>query len=315
MAIYSLQHRPIGKSTQEHAYTASAHIRYITRRRALSRLEGARMPVDQAGAMSFFRKAEDSSRKNARVADKIMLALPKELTAKQRHELVRAFAEEVSKGKAPWLAAYHEKGKDKRNPHCHLVFHDRDPKTAKRVIGMSEKGSTERLREAWERHANLALERAGHEARIDRRTLAAQGIEREPTIHEGPRSREMDRRGARPKSRSRSYRNGRGARRRERRVDYGKIDRGLSRPEYNRSIRAQQAETEQELWAAVDADRRNRELATLRAIHKPELEVPELETQRRFRAFVAKREAERKLAAARAQTHNGAYEWEPEPDR
>jgi len=66
-----------------------------------------------------------------------MLALPKELNDEQRIELVKDFAEHATEGRAPWLAAFHMKGKDARNPHCHLVLRDRDPETNKRVIGTS----------------------------------------------------------------------------------------------------------------------------------------------------------------------------------
>ncbi|WP_170145803.1 MobA/MobL family protein, partial [Rhodoplanes elegans] len=198
MAIYSLHHQPIGKSTQARPYTASAHIHYITRTKALTHLDGERLPVSRRGAMGFLRQAEDGDRKNARVVDKVMLALPREFDAGQRHALVREFAEAATQGRAGWLAAYHDGGKDADNPHCHLVIRDRDPETGKRVAGLSEKGSTERLRLMWEQHVNAALERAGRSERVDRRTLEAQGLSREPTIHEGPRSREMDRRGARP---------------------------------------------------------------------------------------------------------------------
>ena len=44
----------------------------------------------------------------------------------------------------------------------------------------------EKWREAWERTQNRYLERHGHEARVDRRTLEAQGNDREPTTHPGP---------------------------------------------------------------------------------------------------------------------------------
>jgi hypothetical protein len=56
------------------------------------------------------------------------------------------------------------------------------------------------LREQWERRANKALERAGHAARIDRRTLEAQGIERVPTIHGGPQAQHIDTSVKRPES-------------------------------------------------------------------------------------------------------------------
>ncbi|NYZ70054.1 MobA/MobL family protein, partial [Endozoicomonas sp. SM1973] len=53
------------------------------------------------------------------------------------------------------------------------------------------------IREAWEKHANQALERAGHQERIDHRSLKDQGIDREPTKHLGPKATAMERNGAR----------------------------------------------------------------------------------------------------------------------
>lgn len=271
MAIYSLHHSSIGKSTQDEPYTSSAHIRYITRARALSKLEGKRMPTDPGAAMAYLKKAEDTGRKNARMIDKVMLALPKELDAEQRAELVRSFAEDVTKGRAPWLAAFHDKGKDAKNPHCHLVIRDRDPKTGKRVIGMSEVGSTDRLRELWERHANVALKKAGLDLRIDRRTLEKQGIRRKPTIHEGVRARRLSKEGRTPLSRRRTYRNRPRTRSRSRVVDYRKLDKGLSRTAYNRRI-ALARESEKDLWTALDADRQQREIEHLRGIHRPDMD-------------------------------------------
>ena len=43
--------------------------------------------------------------------------------------------------------------------------------------------------------ANLALEQAGHEERIDHRSHAARGLEETPTIHEGVAARAMERKG------------------------------------------------------------------------------------------------------------------------
>lgn len=273
MAIYSLHHSPIGKSTQAQPYTAAAHINYITRRRAMSLMQKARLPGQTPREVAEYLKAcEDQDRKNGRVIDKVMLALPKELNRTQRVKLVRGFAEHVTQGRAPWLAAFHDKGKDARNPHAHLVLRDRDPKTGKRVIGTSEKGSTEQLRDAWEIFANQALERAGRTERIDRRTLAEQGVEREPTIHEGPRSQAMDKRGAKPKSRQRRVRNAPGAKRPERSVDYRLIDKGKSRPELNRERRDAAQENERDYWEAIDRDKQARELQDLAAIHNPHRE-------------------------------------------
>jgi hypothetical protein len=276
VAIYSLNHRPIGKTTQARPNTAAAHIRYISRKPAATHVDGRGIPTDPKKARAFFLEAESLDRKNARVADKVMVALPKELDAEQRKTLVRRFAEDVTKGRAPWYAAIHDQGKDAQNPHAHLVFRDRDPETGRRVIGLSESGSTERLRKAWEFHANEALSGAGRAERIDRRTLDAQGVRRRPTIHEGPRSRAMKARGAEPRSQRRQVRNQPRARNARRWVDYPKIDRGRSRPDYNRSL-----ESPAELWEAVDNARQRRDFAQLAPHQAPGLPEKSATTTRR----------------------------------
>ena len=50
-------------------------------------------------------------------------------------------------------------------------------------------------RESWATAANLALEQAGREERIDHRSHAARGLDEAPTIHEGVAARAMERRG------------------------------------------------------------------------------------------------------------------------
>jgi hypothetical protein len=146
----------------------------------------------------WLRDAERADRVNARVVDKLVVALPRELDADARRELVRDFCEDVTGGRMPYVAAIHDKGEDAENPHAHVMLRDRDFATGKRVLQTTERGSTERLREAWEVAANRALERAGVAERIDRRSLAAQGIEREPTRHIGPHVEAMDRKGMNP---------------------------------------------------------------------------------------------------------------------
>lgn len=51
-------------------------------------------------------------------------------------------------------------------------------------------------RERWAEMTNLALERAGHAARVDHRSLEEQGIDRIPGYHMGPSVAGMARRGA-----------------------------------------------------------------------------------------------------------------------
>jgi len=137
MAIYSFRLTPIGKTTQKREFTAAAHIRYITRPGAASHVMAERMPEGRAGAMRWLRAEEKADRKNARVADKMVIALPRELSLEQQVELVWSFAEGLTKGAASWFAAIHAQGKDKKNPHCHLLVRDRDVLTGERVVMFS----------------------------------------------------------------------------------------------------------------------------------------------------------------------------------
>lgn len=240
MAIYSLNHRTIGRATHEPG-AASAHLKYITRPRAASEIIAEHMPADTAPAMRWMDAEEQASRKNARLIDKVLVALPRELDAVERAELVEAFASEVTKGRVPWVAAIHDLGKDANNPHAHFAFRDRDVETGKRVLRLSdnerdrkkaglEPNGTEWLRQTWERCANEALERAGRSERIDRRSLEAQGIDREPTVHIGPKANALDRKQEVPPSKVANDNTGR-------EIRWPEIDGGKSRAEHNRAVR------------------------------------------------------------------------------
>ena len=304
MAIYSLHHSPIGRSTQAREFTASAHIRYISRPGAQPRIMASRMPEKPSLAAKWLEQEERGDRKNARVVDKVMLALPRELDGEQRAQLVRSFAERVTGGRASWMAAIHEQAKDAKNPHCHLVVRDRDVETGRRVFQTSEKDSTERMRALWEECANTALLEAGHEDRIDRRTLVEQGIERDATIHEGPKAQEMDAKGTRPQSQSRERRNGAGARTRSRTVHYPNFDKGRSRPAFNRNLRSSARESEADLWQQVDAQERTEELDQHRQIHRP-ASTASLQEQRK--AWLS---SGRKRKAGQGRSADRELEWD-----
>ena len=149
------------------------------------------MPAGRDQARAWMDEREATDRKNGRVCDKLMLPLPLELDAAGRSDLVREFMHDLGGGRVSWLAAVHDRGKDESNPHAHVILRDKDHETGRRVFGTSEKGSTERIRELWETAMNRALEREGIDARVDRRSLAEQGLEREPGIHVGPNVRAM----------------------------------------------------------------------------------------------------------------------------
>jgi hypothetical protein len=185
MAIYSLHHGAIGRSTHKSG-TAGANIRYITRPEAASAVMAHAMPADRHQARYWLDRQEKADRKNARVCDKLMVALPRELHPLQRHKLVRDFLAKLTDNQVPWYAVIHELGKDANNPHAHIIIRDRHITTGKRHMQLSEKGSTERIRLEWEEAANAALAKAGQEARITRLSLKDQGItDREPSQHRG----------------------------------------------------------------------------------------------------------------------------------
>ena len=144
------------------------------------------MPTTRHGARNWLDQQEKTDRKNARIIDKIVLALPRELQPGRRRMLVQAFAEQLTLGKASWLAALHQVGADQHNSHAHLVIRDRDPESGKRVAKLSDKGAVDRVRLLWEEACNTALEAAGEAARIDRRSYAAQGVQNAPQRHRGP---------------------------------------------------------------------------------------------------------------------------------
>jgi hypothetical protein len=255
MAIYSLRLTPIGKTTQKAPFTAAAHIRYITRTEAATHVMAARMPQATRAAMRWLRDQERNDRANARVADKLVIAIPRELSLQQGIGLVGEFAEALTQGKASWFAAIHAKGKDRSNPHCHLIVRDRDVSSGQRVVlfsagpkevqeraarGFPPPTTIHRVRELWEEVANQALAEAGRVERIDRRRLVEQGQYRLAQVHEGPNIRAMDRRGVKPTSKEKVQRT-RALRKKgtavTRVVRYQDIDAGMTRTEYNAYVR------------------------------------------------------------------------------
>lgn len=195
MAIYSLHHASIGRTTHR-AGTAAAHARYILRRNAAGDVLSEHMPAGRRSVQVWLNAQEIADRKNARVIDKIMVALPFELHPLQRQRLVRDYCRKITQGRTPWLAAIHDKGKDAGNPHAHIIIRDRDIETGRRVAGLSEKGSCRKLRKLWEVEANEALARAGQKARIDhgRKKAGRAGRHRGVFSSYGPGHREPVRR-------------------------------------------------------------------------------------------------------------------------
>jgi ATP-dependent exoDNAse (exonuclease V) alpha subunit len=167
---------------------------------------------------SLWNAAESAEvRKNARVAREYLVALPVELSPAQRVGLVRGFSQELSDryGFAVDVAIHAPRDfpdSDPRNFHAHLLTTTREVKVeglgVKTTLDMSD-GDRRKLglepainellhvRARWATVTNEALQEAHVAARIDHRTLEAQGIDREPRPYIPRAAFEMERRGYR----------------------------------------------------------------------------------------------------------------------
>lgn len=257
MAIFSASVRSISRGTRRSAVAAAAyrsgtaiHDRRYGKTHDYTRKGGVMESflVMSADALEALRErsvlwnaAEASeTRKNARVARELLLALPHELEETVRAACARSMAE--------WLVGRYgvavdvslhapDRGGDARNYHVHLLF-------TTRAVGAGGFGAKTRaldhltggpleviaIRQAWEEIVNRALEAAGLDVRIDHRSHQALGILLPPQIHEGQAATQMRRRGAKIRE-SANVIDFRG-----REVRYTEIDQGGTRAEYNAEI-------------------------------------------------------------------------------
>ena len=143
---------------------------------------------DRAALWNAVELAE--TRKNSQVAREVRVALPCELDAAQRLQLVRDFCQRefVDRGMVADIAL-HAPGRegDERNHHAHILLTTREigPEgfTTKNR-DWNAKELLEGWREAWARDTNHALERCGAETRVDHRTLEVQRVEAEERAQE-----------------------------------------------------------------------------------------------------------------------------------
>ena len=213
------------------------------------------------------------NRKDAKVAREWEVALPAELSARNRWYLAQHFAWAIVEryGVAVDMCI-HAPGKkgDDRNHHVHFL-------TSTRVLRPDGFGEKTRIldsprtsgqevtavREIWERLCNQALKCEFITERIDRRTLKAQGIDREPTRHLGPTASAMERRGIK------TFRGDENRRRRESGVEkelaaLQKIENGVEaaklrheRRKYRAEWDAERLKREKEAQRLAEAQRRD----------------------------------------------------------
>jgi hypothetical protein len=218
MAIYRFEAKIVKRSagrsaTATAAYRAGAFIRDertglafdYSRKRGVLIAEIMAPPdapewvSDRAKLWNAIELAE--KRKDAQLARDLALGLPFELTNEERFALVREFVGEtfVARGMIADVAIHAPDHRgDDRNHHAHILL------TLRRLEGgafgpkvreWNETAELEGWRAAWADAVNRHLARAGHEARVDHRSLTDQGIDREPEPKQGAVATAMERDG------------------------------------------------------------------------------------------------------------------------
>ena len=147
-------------------------------------------------------------RKDACVAREYEVALPAEISASERRRLAVDFARDMAKreGCAVDVAIHApDKQGDQRNHHAHILRTTRKvaadglgAKLDTEKAGRSRVADLEAVRVRWAALTNERLQENGVAARIDHRSLGAQGIEREATRHLGPAATGYERRTGEP---------------------------------------------------------------------------------------------------------------------
>ena len=221
MAIYHLTAKTGSRNGGQSAKAKADYIqregRYSRDRDEVLHTQSGHLPEWAERPADYWDAADLHERANGRLFKEVEFALPVELTLGQQKALASEFAQHLTGAeRLPYTLAIHAGGGE--NPHCHLMISERindgierpgnqwfkrynakQPERggAQKTEALKPKAWLEQTREAWADHANRALERAGHDARIDHRTLEAQGIERLPGVHLGPNVIEMEGRGIR----------------------------------------------------------------------------------------------------------------------
>ena len=223
MAIYHLSAQIIGRSAGRSVTAAAAyraHEKIMDERTGITHdytrrrgdFESFIMAPDHAPdwvhdrAHLWNEVEKTEKRKDAQLARELNVALPIELTPDQQKDLLKEFVEinMVNRGMVADVAIHRD---HEENPHAHILLTMRDisadgfgkkNREWNPDFGFGKVQNAEKYvdwREAWANLTNEHLSFYRHEARIDHRTLEAQGVDRMPTIHEGSTVRKMEAQG------------------------------------------------------------------------------------------------------------------------
>ena len=136
-------------------------------------------------------------RKDAQLAREIEFAIPREMTKEQGIELARDFVRDefVERGMIADLNVHWDIGADGlAKPHAHVMLTMRDVDEegfGKKNRDWNRTDLLEKWRERWSEHVNARLAELDIDARIDHRSLEAQGIDLEPQHKIGPAASRM----------------------------------------------------------------------------------------------------------------------------
>jgi hypothetical protein len=142
------------------------------------------------------------------VAREFEVALPSELSPAERRRLALDFAKDMANREGCAVdVAIHAPGRegDNRNHHAHILRTTRKveadglgAKLDTEKAGRKRSDDLEAVRAKWADLTNERLRENGIAARVDHRSLEAQGIDREPTRHLGPAASGYERRTGQP---------------------------------------------------------------------------------------------------------------------
>lgn len=190
-AHYRCEHKTIGKATHTRNFLFK-HANYIVRPSA----EADYMTMGDWDADRDHFLSEVSTyqhqafgvgnqkptvRANGRLADTILLSLPRQMLPEHRREALQLFAASITdEGRSRIFISIHQNVPD--NPHAHCFLIDRDTITGQPVAmlsasqrdrkkaGFTEPNATEYLRLLWEQAQNTVFEDYHYDIRVDRRS-------------------------------------------------------------------------------------------------------------------------------------------------
>ena len=209
MAIYHFSAKVIGRSSGSSAVASAAY-------RAAERLHDDRLGRDhdfsnKVGVVhseimlpegaperlndraTLWNEVEaGEKRKDAQLAREVEFSIPREMNQQQGVQLAREFVEKqfVERGMVADLNVHWDMGKDGQpKPHAHVMLSMREigpDGFGKKVVEWNSTALLKEWREAWADHVNQRLAELDIDARIDHRSLEAQGIDLEPQHKIGP---------------------------------------------------------------------------------------------------------------------------------